>query len=129
MDNYSSEVPIQHEPMGTPTKIVLIVIAVLVFIGGVIKAYSMMFGTAPTKTASEIQLQLHLNEERKQKEEERKETWREQKKSVRKRGLASMEQPPVVLPINDQEMALQVEKVQGQAIDPKIEVENVDMPL
>ena len=40
-----------------------------------------------------------------------------------------MELPPVVLPINDQEMPLQVEKVQGQAIDPKIEVENVDMPL
>ena len=42
---------IEKKKMGTPTKIILAVIAVLAFIAGCIKAYKMMFWTAPTYTA------------------------------------------------------------------------------
>lgn len=63
--------PNEKYEMSNTMKIVLLVIGVLLFIGGCIKAYSMMFWTAPTKTATEKQIMREKAEEIKKKEETR----------------------------------------------------------
>ena len=46
--------------MSNTLKIALLVIGIFVCIGGCIKAYSMMFWTAPTKTATEVQMRKQI---------------------------------------------------------------------
>ena len=61
---------VRNEPhvMSNTMKIALLVIGIFVFIGGCIKAYSMMFWTAPTKTATEKHMMRQQQEELKKKD-------------------------------------------------------------